>query len=151
MGRFLAAAGQVPELALTSPALRATETLHLAVEAGRWTCEVRTREALYAGVDEVLAELRLLPPDVVTAMVVGHEPTSSELTAMLIGGGRIRLATAAMARIDLDLERWPDLGPGCGELAWLLPPRLAEDGVLGVGRGASEDAGSAKGRRRRPS
>ncbi|HXY45553.1 MAG TPA: histidine phosphatase family protein [Acidimicrobiales bacterium] len=151
MGRFLACTGQVPELALTSPALRATETLRLAMEAGGWRGEVRTSEALYGGVGEVLAELRLLAPDVVAAMVVGHEPTSSDLIAVLIGGGRIRLPTGAMARIDLGPESWSDLEPGCGELAWLLSPRLAAEGIFTHGSDPSERSGSAKGHWRPPS
>ncbi|HMF03267.1 MAG TPA: phosphoglycerate mutase family protein, partial [Acidimicrobiia bacterium] len=42
MGRFLARAGQVPDVAITSPALRAAETLRLAMEGGGWSCPVRT-------------------------------------------------------------------------------------------------------------
>jgi len=127
----------VPDLALTSPAFRAFETLRIAAEEGGWSCEVRTDDALYAGMGEVLAELRLLPGAIVTALVVGHEPTSSELVASLIGGGRVRLATGAMARIDLDIESWEELEPGCGELVWLVPPRLARDGRLGRSSGGA--------------
>lgn len=147
MGRFLSGIGEVPDLALSSPAVRAADTLRIAVEAGGWACELRTSDALYAGVGEVLADLRLLAPEVVIAMVVGHEPTSSALTATLIGGGRVRLPTAAMTRIDLDVESWADLQPGVGELVWLVPPSLVEPGLLGAAV-APRPTGSVKSRRR---
>src|SRR5580700_6638561 len=58
MGRFLAR-GDTPDLALSSPAVRASETLRLAMAAGGWSCETATREALYDGVPELLGELRV--------------------------------------------------------------------------------------------
>lgn len=124
MGQFLAGAGEVPDLALTSPARRASETLRLAAEAGGWDCERNEREALYGTLADVLAELRRVPDTVQAVIVVGHEPTSSELAATLTGGGRIRLPTAAMLRLDLDLPSWSELSAGCGEITWLVTPRL---------------------------
>jgi phosphohistidine phosphatase len=147
MGRFLSGIGEVPEFAVSSPAVRASDTLRIAVEAGGWACELGTSDALYAGVGEVLADLRQLVPEVLIAMVVGHEPTFSALTATLIGGGRVRLPTAGMARIDLDVESWADLQPGIGELVWLVPPSLVTTGGPGVAA-ASRPAGSVKSRRR---
>ncbi len=126
MGRFLSQAGEVPDAALTSPALRASETLRLAAEAGGWGCEGRVCEALYGSVTDVLGELRRLPDSCGTVVVVGHEPTSSELAATLAGGGHLRLPTAAMVRIDLDVGTWADLRPDCGEIAWLMTPSLLE-------------------------
>ena len=43
LGRFLTAAGQVPALVLSSPAVRALETARLAVAAGGWSCPWRRR------------------------------------------------------------------------------------------------------------
>jgi phosphohistidine phosphatase len=126
MGRLLARAGQAPDAALCSPAVRADETLHLAMEAGKWSCPVRVAHGLYGdGVEGALAEIRAEAGAADLLMVVGHEPTSSELATLLIGGGRIALPTGAAVRIDFDDEKgWGDIGPGAGELAWLLVPRL---------------------------
>src|SRR2546428_3125668 len=49
MGRFLARAGQVPDAAITSPAVRAHDTLQLAMDGGGWTCPARTAPSLYRG------------------------------------------------------------------------------------------------------
>jgi phosphohistidine phosphatase len=125
MGRFLARAGQVPDAAITSPALRAEETLQLAMAGGGWTCRARSTEALYGGgVSGLLTEIHEEPPTTGVLLAVGHEPTWSEATALLIGGGRLRLPTAALARIDLEVDRWEEVGPGSGVLAWSVAPRL---------------------------
>lgn len=125
MGRLLPRAGQAPDAVLCSPAVRAEETLRLAMEAGEWSCPVRVAEGLYGGgVEGALAEIRAeTGADVL--LVVGHEPTSSELATLLVGGGRIGLPTGAALRIDFEESKgWGDIGPGSGELAWLLVPRL---------------------------
>ena len=66
------------------------------------------------------------PPSTELLLVVGHEPTSSETASLLIGGGRVRMPTGALVRIDFDadIESWADVGPGTGSLSWLLVPRL---------------------------
>ncbi|MGH8986761.1 MAG: SixA phosphatase family protein [Acidimicrobiia bacterium] len=125
IGKFLAGAGVVPDAAIVSPAVRAEATLQMAMAAGDWTCRVRSVEALYSGgVSGLLSEIRKAPPDTGTLLAVGHEPTWSETAVLLIGGGRLRFPTAALARIDFDVDRWEEVGPGTGMLAWSVVPRL---------------------------
>ena len=125
MGKFLARAGQAPDSAITSPALRAEDTLRLAMEGGRWRCAVRTAAALYdGGLSGLLAEVRNEPATTDVLLAVGHEPTWSEAVSAFIGGGDVGLPTAAMARIDFDVDGWEEAGPGTGVLAWVVVPRL---------------------------
>jgi phosphohistidine phosphatase len=125
MGRFLARAAQRPNAAITSPAVRAADTLRLAMAAGDWECPVRTASGLYgAGVSGLVAEIRKEPIATEVLLAVGHEPTWSEAATAFIGGSRIRFPTAALARIDFDVDRWKDVAPDTGELAWLVTPRL---------------------------
>jgi phosphohistidine phosphatase len=125
IGQFLAAAGQIPDAAITSPAERAQATLGLVMAAAGWHCPARSAEGLYAGgVTGLLAEVRAEPIRTQLLLVVGHEPTCSEAVALLIGGGQIRLPTAAVARVDLETERWEEVGPRTGVLAWSVVPRL---------------------------
>jgi phosphohistidine phosphatase len=127
MGKFLARAGQVPDAAITSPALRAESTLHLAMEGGDWSCPVRTAAALYdGGLSGLLAEVRKEPATTDVLLGVGHEPTWSEAVSAFIGGGEVGLPTAAMARIEFDVDRWREVGPGTGVLAWIVVPRLLD-------------------------
>jgi phosphohistidine phosphatase len=124
MGRFLGRARQVPDAALTSPAVRAESTLALAMKAGRWSCPVRKRDALYGDVSGLLAEVRREAPATALLLVVGHDPAWSEAASLLTGGTGLRLVTGALARIDLTVDRWADVGAATGHLVWLVGPRL---------------------------
>ena len=125
MGRLLADAAQVPDLAITSSAIRANSTVELAAEAGEWHCPVQIADALYdADPAKVLAVILQVPDTVETLLLVGHEPVWSELTSLLIGGGKIRFPTAAMARVDFELDSWQQVGYGKGRLVWLLQPKF---------------------------
>ena len=126
VGRFLARAEMVPELVISSTALRARTTVELAVEAGEWRCPVEHTRAFY-GADPaaVLSEIaaRLAPPRL---MVVGHEPTWSELVSLLVGGGAVRMTTAAVACLELPADGWSAIEPGSGRLVWLVTPKLLQ-------------------------
>jgi phosphohistidine phosphatase len=126
MGRMLAGIGQVPDAVYTSTAVRAHDTLRRAMKAGAW--EVRSvvaTEALYETHEQgVLAQVRKLSDEYESVMLVGHEPTWSSTVGRLVGNAEVRFPTAAMARIDFDLDYWRDVAFGQGVIIWLLPPRL---------------------------
>lgn len=124
MGQLLASAGQVPELAITSTAVRARTTLDLAMEAGGWRCERIQSDELYgASTQTVLNYLQTQPNRYDSLMLVGHEPGWSWLVQQFTGG-QVRMPTAAMARIDLPVNDWSDVVFGSGELIWLLQPKF---------------------------
>jgi phosphohistidine phosphatase len=127
MGRFLAAIDQVPDLAVTSSAVRARTTLELAVEAGGWTCPVEVTDDLYnTHVDAVITQLRAGDDHLDSVLLTGHEPVWSELCGQLIGRANIRFPTAAMARIDFRAGEWRGVRAGAGTLVWHIPPRALE-------------------------
>jgi phosphohistidine phosphatase len=59
-------------------------------------------------------------------MLAGHEPTWSALASDLMGGGILRFPTAAMARIDLEIDGWKTVGFDRGMLVWFLVPRFVK-------------------------
>jgi len=125
MGRFLAAAGAVPEVAVSSSAVRALTTARLAAEAGGWGCEVRVEPDLYgASRRRVLEEIHALDPGADSALLAGHEPTCSDVVGSLIGSAEIRFPTAAVACIDFPAPRWDAIEFGQGQLMWLITPKL---------------------------
>jgi phosphohistidine phosphatase len=129
MGRFLAAAGQVPDLAITSTAVRARDTLLIAREAGGWKSPVVEERGLYdATPSDVVAAIRGLPASAARVLLVGHEPTWSETLAQLMGGGNVRFPTAAAACLDFDAATWATIALGSGDLVWFVPPRLLPAG-----------------------
>jgi len=124
MGRFLTDSGFEPGLVLTSTAVRARQTVELAAEAGGWTSSIRSTEVFYgADPGEVVREIiESEPPD--RLLVAGHEPTWSGLVSLLIGGGAVRMPTAAVACLGFPDRRWQDLPQSRGRLSWLVTPRL---------------------------
>jgi phosphohistidine phosphatase len=125
MGRFLADAGAAPQLVVSSTAVRALTTAELAAEAGDWGCPIVTTRKLYASdVESVLERVGETRTGVERLLIAGHEPTWSTLVTWLIGGGRVRMPTAAVACLDLPHGEWTDLAPGTCELRWLMTPRM---------------------------
>ncbi len=124
IGAWLSAADHAPDLVLSSSAVRARATAELAAAAGRWSCPSRVLPALYeASPPEIVELLRGLRPEVERPLLVGHEPVWSELTARLIGGGRLRLPTAGLAAVRFDLPSWSGISSGAGELLLLVAPK----------------------------
>jgi phosphohistidine phosphatase len=126
MGRFLARTRQLPDLAVTSSALRARDTLKLAISAGRWHCPTRIDSALYeTSADTMLAWLARLDAQPEHLLLTGHEPTWSTFAGRLVGDAILRVSTGAMLRIDFEIERWDQAAFGAGQLRWLMPPKIA--------------------------
>jgi phosphohistidine phosphatase len=125
MGHFLAATDQAPELVVSSSAVRALDTARLAAEAGGWAVEVRVEPELYgAGRARVLQEIQRLDDSIDSVLLVGHEPTCSNVVGSLIGSAAIRFPTAALARIDVSVVHWEAVLFGEGVLQWLVIPKL---------------------------
>ena len=135
----------LPELVLCSTATRTRQTVEL-VLAGSAVAPsanppahppssplsgplVDFRRAIYyASPDQVLAEMRTVPDDVRSVMVVGHNPTAHALAAGL-GTDDDRLAleergfpTCAVAVFRLPDGRWSDVAEQTGQMVGLFSP-----------------------------
>jgi phosphohistidine phosphatase len=125
MGNLLAKAGQVPDLAITSSAVRARTTLELAMAAGQWNCPMEVTDDLYeASMAQVLEVIHQVPDHHRSLLLVGHEPTWSDAVSYFMGGGAVHMPTAAIACLEFDVPTWPQIEYGRATLLWLLPPRL---------------------------
>ena len=83
-------------------------------------------EALYAAVPaRLLGVIRMLPDRYKSVMLVGHNPSLEEFTAMLCGQSP-SYPTAALATIDLSIDAWDEVSPGCGTLAAFVTARQLE-------------------------
>ncbi|MGI9534035.1 MAG: SixA phosphatase family protein [Thermodesulfobacteriota bacterium] len=133
MGKLLAKSNQVPELAITSTALRAKKTLELSILEGNWKCDVIENEKLYFDSNETIFEIiRSVSEEYSSVILVGHEPKWSTLAASMIGGGDVVFKTATMARIDFNVELWNVLTLGRGELRWLHQPSFFNKGEFNL-------------------
>lgn len=132
VGRFLRDLGQEPSSVVTSTALRARTTAELAAAAGSWNCSIRSSGDLYlSAAAALLSEARSEAGGTERLMLVGHEPTWSQAVGLFSGGGRVRMVTAALARLDFPGNDWSRIDFGLATLAWLITPKLLgvdEDG-----------------------
>ena len=123
---FMREKGIRPDLVISSPAVRARQTAELVAGTEGIDVPIKFDERIYEahpldllkvvrGADESIAEL----------MLVGHNPGLEELTERLTGE-RERLPTAALVRIELHADDWPQVEEGCGRLDWVVTPRALD-------------------------
>jgi len=125
IGAFLASVGPLPELILTSSAVRALTTAELAKESGEWSgLIVSSRELFGAGPESIVHLVQQQEDSVKTLMLVGHNPTWESLAHLLIGGGNLRFPTGTLACIKLHDSNWSQISSGHGTLSWLVTPKL---------------------------
>jgi len=129
IGRFLEQVNCAPDLVVASSAVRARTTADLAAEAGGWRNRLVVTDKLYAS--SPIAVVQLISdqaPEVERLLLVGHNPTWEDTASLLIGGGMIRLPTAAAACIRIPVLRWSEVSAGRGVLQWLVTPKLLKRG-----------------------
>lgn len=135
IGRALRKRGLTFDLVLASPATRVRETLERFAEGYGKRGEVRFDERIYmASAGTLLAVVRELPDNVVSTLLVGHNPGLQQLVLMLAGGDahdleRVgeKFPTAAVATVELPAVRWSDIEAGSGQIVALIRPRELDD------------------------
>lgn len=127
VGRYMRRQKIAPELILCSPALRARETVALVREAARLDAPLRFDERIYEASAERLCEvISQIEERVNQAMLVGHNPGLEQLIFYFTNEEK-RMATAALAQVTLDVEKWGKTRAGCGRLDWLVKPKQFGD------------------------
>ena len=129
MGRYLADTGPMPDLIVTSTAVRARTTVHLAHEAGGWTAPVAETDVLYgASLRDVLDVVHAMDDGYDTLLLAGHEPTWSSAVEAFIDDGPVEMPTAALACLQFDADAWTDVDWGAGTLVWRMIPKALPEG-----------------------
>ena len=140
MGRWLRAAGYIPDRVLCSTARRAAQTWQLAQpELGSAPPAVFDDHVYDSDAAQLLDVIRRTPAPVRTLLVVGHDPalpglarTLAETPAAVVGPGegeqaaadriRAKFPTAAVAAFVFR-GAWDQLAPGAARLACFVTPR----------------------------
>jgi phosphohistidine phosphatase len=120
IGEYLREHAIEPELVLCSTATRAHATLDR-LELAHGPRIALEPELYAAGAATLLARLTTIPPDVRSAMLIGHNPGIHELTRVLAGRAPGKFPTAALA--TLACPAWAALAPGTAELTAFVRPR----------------------------
>ena len=116
VAKFLNRLKVKPDLIVTSPLPRASQTAEIAAE--QLKTKLRQDEALEPGfgISEFSTVLKRHRSKVL--MLVGHEPDFSSVISALTGGF-LKLSKAGVALVDIDPETEK------GRLLWLFPPKFA--------------------------
>lgn len=121
IGELIEEKGVIPDLVLCSSARRAVSTMELAMQAGNWMADSSVTDALYETNAEAVIELLKQLGEDKTVMLVGHEPTWSELASSL-SGESVAFNTAGIACLIFDCNSWQQITPGKARLEWYQSP-----------------------------
>jgi phosphohistidine phosphatase len=124
MGKALAERGPSPDMIISSPAIRAKQTVEAFVKAAGFDIQPKLDGRIYeAPSAELMKLIRGLPNTRNTVLLVGHNPGFEETLARITGAYE-RMPTAALACIELGVDRWEDVEDSGGRLAWFLTPKM---------------------------
>jgi phosphohistidine phosphatase len=126
MGHYLKTNSILPEMVLSSPAVRARETLELVIKTAEWATEVRYDQRIYEASDIRLAEVvSEIDNERNAAMLVGHNPGLEQLL-LLLTAETVEISTGTLAKVALDTNEWTNAIHKRGTLELLVNPRDLE-------------------------
>ncbi len=109
MGKHLREEGLIPDRILTSSAKRAKKTATKVAKSCGYTRKIKQLDRFYLAPPGVyLEKLQTLSNEYQRVMVVGHNPTMEQLVRHLTGQIQ-RMPTAALAHIELPIQKWAAL------------------------------------------
>lgn len=133
MGQYARSHDMHFDYLIASPALRVTETLDEFLEAYGENVEANWDRRIYLASSATLMDvLRDIPENKSDLLMLGHNPGLEDLILSLVsddGTSRLRdevevkFPTASLAVIEIDVDKWDDVGPQTAKLACFIRPR----------------------------
>jgi len=117
-GREILAASGMPDLLVTSDAIRAVQTGDLAAEAMQFTGERRVVPEVYGATEDELARvIQQFPERFGKVVLVGHNPGMEELANSFRGGHAAEhLPPAGWLVVELPGAAWAEMAAGSGKI-----------------------------------
>ena len=110
MGKLLKDENLVPDLIMSSTAVRAKKTAELVAKTCKYNGKIVLNHSLYGA--EPAAYLKILEglsDKHMAALVVGHSPSVEETVELLTGSLDVIMPTCALAQISLPIKNWAEL------------------------------------------
>jgi phosphohistidine phosphatase len=99
----------VPELIISSPALRARKTAKAVSDNSGYEGKIEIQGEFYPGdPDSFIEAFYSIPDQLERILIVAHNPGLEELLYVLTGESA-RMPTSALAQVSLPVDRWSDL------------------------------------------
>jgi len=124
IGRKLLKEGVIPQLIISSPAVRAYSTAEKVAKACGYDGEITVDSSLYgSGYTEYLNVLQVQNDQYDIIMLVGHNPHSEQLLEILTGK-MINMPTCTVANVSLPIRTWKEVKAQTkGELVNIWRPK----------------------------
>jgi len=124
MGRLLKRKDLVPDIIISSTAIRARSTAEAVAKAYGYKGEIILNKSLYAaGPEAYLGLMRDLSDKYVRVLIVGHNPGLEELVEMLTGEIHL-IPTCSLAHVKFRVGKWSDIDNKIkGQVADIWRPR----------------------------
>lgn len=118
MGKLLAEDNVMPDLIISSPALRALSTAKkIAAELGYPVEKIETHKRLYeSDTDDYLNVISQVPDTVETLMIFSHNPGLTILNNFLSDKRIDNIPTCGIVNIKININHWKDLDFEKGQL-----------------------------------
>ena len=109
MGKLLRNKDLIPDLIISSTALRAKTTAELVAKGGSYQGEIVLEQSLYqAKSKDYLKIIQGLSEKYTCVLLVGHNPTLEETIGLLAGSSGVKMTPCALAPLNISTEKWPD-------------------------------------------
>ena len=132
IGRWLNEHEVLPDRIISSTAVRAYKTARLlAREMGFPEKKIEKQASFYnADSEDIMKHLYTLPNTVDKVMVVGHNPTFTELVNLFLEENKWidNLPTSGVAAVRFDTDKWEKLDLAEQRVEFLITPKMVKEG-----------------------
>jgi phosphohistidine phosphatase len=123
MGRLLKREHLVPDIIISSTAMRARATAEVVAKASSYDGEIVLDKSLYAaGPEAYLGVIHALSDEYVRVLIVGHNPGLEELVELLTGEIHL-MPTCSLAHVKFRVNKWSEIDDKIKGKAEIWRPR----------------------------
>ena len=122
MADHIREAGIIPQLVVTSPALRTLTTAEIFADAFKLADPKEEKSIYEASQQTWLKVINRLPDEFDIIAVVGHNPGVANILYYLTGQAR-EVHTSTCALVEFDLDKWSEVSGGTGKLTYYSSPK----------------------------
>lgn len=111
MGKLIRSKDLVPDLIISSSAIRAKMTAEILAKECKYEAgKILLKHSLYeAKPEDYLTVLSILPDTITRVLLVGHNPTIEETIEMLTESSDVTISLCTLAHLSIPVEKWSDL------------------------------------------
>lgn len=117
VGERLLSTNTIPDLIISSTAMRAQATAHLVAEKLNIVVKVVSNPSIYNSTHPTLVQvIKELDESYRQILLVGHNPAITTFGEFIIGQRIRSLEPASLLQIKMEIKNWKDITQGCGRL-----------------------------------